>query len=59
MSVLEIKKAVDNAKMGKALGAGSIYTLVLKNDVAILLCIPCLIYVLIRVLSPQFGVNVL
>ena len=36
MSVLEIKKAVDNAKRGKALGADSIYTEVLKNDVAIL-----------------------
>ena len=36
MSVLEIKKAVYNAKRGKALGAYAIYTEVLKNDVAIL-----------------------
>ena len=61
MYVLEIKRAVDSAKRGKPLGADSIYIEVLKNDVAILFMhtIPCLIYVLIRVLVPQFGVNVL
>jgi len=36
ITIVDVKKAVDKAKVGKAIGADNVYAEILKNDAAVL-----------------------